>query len=173
MQNRRQKAPFLLQYWGRANRCGKNLAGSCRVRSAFEEQGTCFPAFGGLGAAFGVVVGFGPFWPRAFRFATRYHSLFPGRVSKGEGPQPRPFVSFQGGPGGNRNPPGFLFGGHGGTLLFSKEKCLPFPRPPEEGITDRPSRGAYSYISARPVHGSAPRWGWCGRGCPPPPESGW
>ena len=34
--------------------------------------------------------------------------------SKGEGPQPLPFVSFQGGPGGNRNPPGFLFGGRGG-----------------------------------------------------------
>ena len=45
------------------------------MRSAFEEQGTCFPAFGGLGAAFGVVVGFGPFWPRAFRFATRYREV--------------------------------------------------------------------------------------------------
>ena len=29
-----------------------------------------------------------------------------------------------------RNPPGFLFGGRGGTLLFSKEKCPPSPRPP-------------------------------------------
>ena len=71
--------------------------------------------------------------------------------SKGEGPQPLPFVSFQGGPGGNRgpaclrgvcrrhflwasaNPPGFLFGGRGGALLFSKEKCPPSPRPPEQG----------------------------------------
>ena len=26
-----------------------------------------------------------------------------------------------------RNPPGFLFGGRGGTLLFSKEKCPPSP----------------------------------------------
>ena len=29
-----------------------------------------------------------------------------------------------------RNPPGFLFGGRGGTLLFSKEKCPPSPRLP-------------------------------------------
>jgi len=36
-----------------------------------------------------------------------------GGVSKGEGPLPRPFESFQGGPGGNRNPPGFLFRGCG------------------------------------------------------------
>ena len=84
--------------------------------------------------------------------------------SKGEGPQPLPFVSFQGGPGGIEAPhvyagsadaisfgrrlipPGFtsaqrngprltgrlmpgLFGGRGGTLLFSKEKCPLLPRP--------------------------------------------
>ena len=34
----------------------------------------------------------------------------------------RPFVSFQGGAGGNRNPPAFLFrGAGGGDILFSEE----------------------------------------------------
>ena len=110
----RHVVSFLLQYGGRARRCSKNLIGFYRVRRTPAEQRWYFPAFGGLGAAFGVVVGFGPSWPRAFRFATRYRSLSPGGESKGEGPQPRPFESFQGGPGGNRNPPGFLFGGRGG-----------------------------------------------------------
>ena len=32
----------------------------------------------------------------------------------------RPFVSFQGGAGGNRNPPAFLFRGPGGHSLFQK-----------------------------------------------------
>ena len=32
----------------------------------------------------------------------------------------RPFVSFQGGAGGNRNPPAFLFRGPGGTFSFQK-----------------------------------------------------
>ena len=111
---KRHFVPFLLQYGGRARRCSKNLIGFYRVRRTPAEQRWYFPAFGGLGAAFGVVVGFGPSWPRAFRFATRYRSLSPGGESKGEGPQPRPFESFQGGPGGNRNSPGFLFGGRGG-----------------------------------------------------------
>ena len=166
-------APFLLKCGGRANPCVRNLLGFRRVRRTAQEQRTCSPAFGTAQRLSGVVIVRA--LPLAPRVPLRYAlpRPFSGRVSKGEGPQPRPFVSFQGGPGGNRNPPGFLFGGHGGTLLFSKEKCLPFPRPPEEGITDRPSKGAYSYISARPVHGSAPRWGWCGPGCPPPPESGW
>ena len=63
----------------------------------------------------------------------------PRGVSKGEGPCPRPsspvplgvgfqrrgprppaFVSFQGGAGGNRNPPAFLFRGAGGTFSFQK-----------------------------------------------------
>ena len=42
-------------------------------------------------------------------------------VSKGEKPQFRPFVSFQGGAGGNRNPPAFLFRGLGGHSLFKRE----------------------------------------------------
>ena len=33
----------------------------------------------------------------------------------------RPFVSFQGGAGGNRNPPAFLFRGLGGHSLFKRE----------------------------------------------------
>ena len=37
------------------------------------------------------------------------------------GPRPPAFVSFQGGAGGNRNPPAFLFRGAGGDILFSKE----------------------------------------------------
>ena len=90
---------FLLQYGGRARRCSKNLIGFYRVRRTSAEQRWYFPAFGGLGAAFGVVVGFGPSWPRAFRFATRYHSLSPRGESKGEGPQPLPFEPLQGGVG--------------------------------------------------------------------------
>ena len=34
------------------------------------------------------------------------------------GPRPPAFVSFQGGAGGNRNPPAFLFRGAGGTFSF-------------------------------------------------------
>ena len=41
------------------------------------------------------------------------------------GPRPPAFVSFQGGAGGNRNPPAFLFRGPGGDILFSKEN-IPF-----------------------------------------------
>ena len=47
--------------------------------------------------------------------------LLPRGVSKGEKPQFRPFVSFQGGAGGNRNPPAFLFRGLGGHSLFKRE----------------------------------------------------
>ena len=37
------------------------------------------------------------------------------------GPRPPAFVSFQGGAGGNRNPPAFLFRGPGGHSLFKRE----------------------------------------------------
>ena len=87
------------------------------------------------------------FYSRAFRFATRYpvwFLLYPrlsscvplgvgfqrralpsSLVPLGEGFQreraaARPFVSFQGGAGGNRNPPVFLFRGPGGTFSFQK-----------------------------------------------------
>ena len=44
----------------------------------------------------------------------------------------RPFVSFQGGAGGNRNPPAFLFRGAGGDILFSKEN-IPLASPYRTG----------------------------------------
>ena len=44
----------------------------------------------------------------------------------------RPFVSFQGGAGGNRNPPAFLFRGPGGDILFSKEN-IPLASPYRTG----------------------------------------
>ena len=44
----------------------------------------------------------------------------------------RPFVSFQGGAGGNRNPPAFLFRGRGGDILFSKEN-IPLASPYRNG----------------------------------------
>jgi len=57
------------------------------------------------------------------------------------GPRPPAFVSFQGGAGGNRNPPAFLFRGAGGDILFSKENIpLGFCR------DSRPSAGADGFI---------------------------
>ena len=50
----------------------------------------------------------------------------------------RPFVSFQGGAGGNRNPPAFLFRGPGG-ILFSKEN-IPLASPYRNGTFCRESR---------------------------------
>ena len=47
------------------------------------------------------------------------------------GPRPPAFVSFQGGAGGNRNPPAFLFRGPGG-ILFSKEN-IPLASPYRTG----------------------------------------
>ena len=44
----------------------------------------------------------------------------------------RPFVSFHGGAGGNRNPPAFLFRGAGGDILFSKEN-IPLASPYRTG----------------------------------------
>ena len=40
-------------------------------------------------------------------------------------------------------------------------------------LRDRPATGAWTCSGDRPGPGSAPRWGWCGPGCPPPPGSGW
>ena len=57
-------------------------------------------------------------------------------VSKGEKPQFRPFESFQGGAGGNRNPPAFLFRGAGGDILFSKEN-IPLASPYRAGTFHR------------------------------------
>ena len=84
-------------------------------------------------------------------------------VSKGEKPQFRPFESFQGGAGGNRNPPAFLFRGAGGDILFSKEN-IPFgfsprkPGPPFAPKTPSPC----------PDMGMSP----CGSKSSPVPHSG-
>ena len=75
----------------------------------------------------------------------------------------RPFVSFQGGAGGNRNPPAFLFRGAGGDILFSKEN-IPFgfsprkPGPPFAPKTPSPC----------PDMGMSP----CGSKSSPVPHSG-
>ena len=103
------------------------------------------------------------------------------------GPRPPAFVSFQGGAGGNRNPPAFLFRGGRGDILFSKENIpLGFripnryvsagnPGPPreQEAAKGHPGSAAYSCTGDRPAPGSARRWGWRGCGCLPPPRSGW
>ena len=122
-------APFLLKNGGRANPCGRNLPCFRLVRRTAQEQGTYSPHLEPWAHLSGAVDAWALLlFPRSpLRYALP--RPFPGGESKGEGPQPRPFVSFQGGPGGNRNPPGFLFGGRGGTLLFSKEKCPPSPAP--------------------------------------------
>ena len=48
------------------------------------------------------------------------------------GPRSPAFVSFQGGTGGNRNPPAFLFRGAGGTFSFQK-RISPLASRPETG----------------------------------------
>ena len=140
------------KYGSRARRHPCDGAVSCRVRLNLWEQRWCFPAFGGVGAAFGVVderpVLLAPRVPLRYALPGLFREGNPGPAcirgvcrrhflwasAKGRGLSPLPFESFQGGPGGNRNPPGFLFGGRGGTLLFSKEKCPPSsPSPPEVG----------------------------------------
>ena len=47
------------KYGGRASRCPRKSIVFCRVRWGLGEQRGCCPAFGGLGGAFGVSVGFG------------------------------------------------------------------------------------------------------------------
>ena len=79
----------------------------------------------------------------------------------------RPFVSFQGGAGGNRNPPAFLFRGAGGTLSFQKRISPLASRPGNRGRPLRqrplplaptwecPLAGAENYAKA---HGDAVRF---------------
>ena len=40
-------------------------------------------------------------------------------------------------------------------------------------LTGHPAKGAWTYTGAHPGLLTIPHWGWCGRGCPPPPGSGW
>ena len=76
----------------------------------------------------------------------------PGGVSKGEGPQSRPFVSFQGGAGGNRNPPAFLVRGPGGHSLFKREY------PPGFSVPKRYSSAGNPGIFAPKIPSPYPKW---------------
>ena len=73
-------------------------------------------------------------------------------VSKGEKPQFRPFVSFQGGAGGNRNPPAFLFRGLGGHSLFKREYPLGFSVPKRYSSAGNPG------IFAPKIPSPYPKW---------------
>ena len=66
------------------------------------------------------------------------------------GPRPPAFVSFQGGAGGNRNPPAFLFRGPGGYSLFKRE-YPPWLLVPETGMALY-AKGPFSL----PQHGNVP-----------------
>ena len=118
-----------------------NLKRPYRLRYTRSVQRTASPASAGT-AHTGLQIG-----RPLLLFPLPLPRPTPGGVSKGEGPQSRPFVSFQGGAGGNRNPPAFLFRGAGGDILFSKENIpLGFsprkPGPPFVGAEkpDRPLR---------------------------------
>ena len=69
----------------------------------------------------------------------------------------RPFVSFQGGAGGNRNPPAFLFRGPGGHSLFKREyphwllPGTPAPCWRKENVGDIPMGKAHFRIRSRMV----------------------
>ena len=97
----------------------------------------------------------------------------PRGVSKGEGPCPRPsspvplgvgfqrrgprppaFVSFQGGAGGNRNPPAFLFRGAGGTFSFQKRISPLASRPGNRDcpLWEQRKCGGHSARKSRVIH---------------------
>ena len=61
-------------------------------------------------------------------------------------------------PGGSQYSPGRRRGG----LL-----------PAQRMFTGPPATAAWTCTGARPARGRAPRWEWCGAGCPPPPGPGW
>ena len=92
-------APFLLKNGGRANPCGRNLPCFRRVRRTAQEQGTYSPHLEPWAHLSGAVDAWALLlFPRSpLRYALP--RPFPGGESKGEGPQPRPFESFQGGVG--------------------------------------------------------------------------
>ena len=64
----------------------------------------------------------------------------------------RPFVSFQGGAGGNRNPPAFLFRGLGGHSLFKREYPLGFSVPKRYSSAGNPG------IFAPKIPSPYPKW---------------
>ena len=78
----------------------------------------------------------------------------PRGVSKGEKPQFRPFVSFQGGAGGNRNPPAFLFRGAGGTFSFQKRISPLASRPGNRDcpLWEQRKCGGHSARKSRVIH---------------------
>ena len=76
-------------------------------------------------------------------------------VSKGEKPQFRPFVSFKGGAGGNRNPPAFLFRGPGGHSLFKREYPLGFSVP--KRYSSAGNSGPMWEHQIKPARRTAPR----------------
>ena len=68
------------------------------------------------------------------------------------GPRPPAFVSFQGGAGGNRNPPAFLFRGLGGHSLFKREYPLGFSVPKRYSSAGNPG------IFAPKIPSPYPKW---------------
>ena len=84
------------KYGGRANQDSRNLAGSRRVRRTAQEQGTYSPHLEPWAHLSGAVDAWALLlFPRSpLRYALP--RPFPGGESKGEGPQPRPFVSLGG-----------------------------------------------------------------------------
>ena len=67
----------------------------------------------------------------------------------------RPFVSFQGGAGGNRNPPAFLFRGPGGHSLFKREYPLGFSVP--KRYSSAGNSGPMWEHQIKPARRTAPR----------------
>ena len=84
------------KYGSRANPCGRNLPCFRRVRSSAQEQGTYSPHLEPWAHLSGAVDAWALLlFPRSpLRYALP--RPFPGGESKGEGPQPRPFVSLGG-----------------------------------------------------------------------------
>ena len=79
----------------------------------------------------------------------------------------RPFVSFQGGAGGNRNPPAFLFRGLGGYSLFKREYPLGFGIPKRYVSAGKP-RLFMKYPPDPDTLRHFPQCGpFCPGGCPP------
>ena len=101
---------------------------------------------------------------------------FRGGVSKGEGPRPLLFVSFQGGPGEIEIPPVFSFlGGVGGHFSFQKRN-VPFSPVPVEApghTTEKPilcvtsasfsDTVPYSFPGRQPQSPACPCRRWCRR----------
>ena len=83
----------------------------------------------------------------------------PGPISREEFPKgraaARPFVSFQGGAGGNRNPPAFLFRGPGGHSLFKREYPPGFSVP--KRYSSAGNSGPLREQQIKPARRTAPR----------------